>query len=113
MLPNSTGDPELALCWIHEYRHYKTLIPRFTHHCTLLQDFGKAFWKLYHRLLDYRSHPDPVQADALQASFDQLFAHTSGYQQLDECKARTLAKKDQYVVSRYGVLVRSLAPLVI
>jgi len=89
---------ELALCWIHEYRHYKTVIPRFTHHCSLLQDFGKAFWKLYHSLLDYRNHPDPVQAGALEASFDQLFAHTSGYQQLDECKARTLAKKDQLLM---------------
>ncbi len=89
---------ELALCWIHEYRHYKALIPRFTHHCTLLQDFGKAFWKLYHSLLDYRSHPDPVQAGALQASFDQLFGKSSGYQQLDECKARTLAKKDQLLM---------------
>jgi hypothetical protein len=47
---------ELALCWIHEYRHYKALIPRFAHHCRLLQDFGKAFWKLYHNLLEYRAH---------------------------------------------------------
>src|SRR6266566_1263208 len=84
---------ELALCWIHEYRHYKTLIPRFAHHCRLLQDFDKGFWKLYQGLLDYRNHPDPVQAAALEAEFDQLFGQTSGYELLDECKRRTLAKK--------------------
>jgi hypothetical protein len=39
---------ELALCWIHEYRHYKKVVPRFTHHCDLLQDFAESFWKLYH-----------------------------------------------------------------
>lgn len=89
---------ELALCWIHEFRHYKKLQPRFTHHCTLLQDFGTAFWKLYQGLLDYRNHPDPVQAAALQASFDQLFAQSSGYQQLDECKERTLKKRDQLLM---------------
>jgi regulator of replication initiation timing len=88
----------LALCWIHEFRHYKKLQPRFTHHCQLLQDFGKQFWKLYHSLLDYRNHPDPAQTAALEAEFDQLFAHTSGYQPLDECKARTLAKKEQLLM---------------
>jgi len=89
---------ELALCWIHEFRHDKKLQPRFTHHCTLLQDFGTAFWKLYQGLLDYRNHPDPVQAAALQACFDQLFAESSGYQQLDECKERTLKKRDQLLM---------------
>src|SRR6266550_2282611 len=85
---------ELALCWIHEYRHYKILIPRFAHHCTLLQDFGKRFWKLYHDCLEYRQHPDPRQAAALQAAFDQLFAGKSGYQALDECKKRTREKRE-------------------
>jgi hypothetical protein len=89
---------ELALCWIHEYRHYKALIPRFAHHCRLLQDFGKAFWKLYHTLLEYREHPNPVLATALQISFDQLFGQTSGYQPLDTCKQRTLAKKEQLLM---------------
>jgi hypothetical protein len=89
---------ELALCWIHEYRHYKTLIPRFLHHSALLQAFDKGFWKLYQGLLQYREQPSPTQAAALQAEFDQLFAHKSGYQQLDECKARTLKKRESLLM---------------
>jgi regulator of replication initiation timing len=85
---------QLALCWIHEFRHYKKLRPRFAHHCHLLQDFGKRFWKLYHALLDYRDAPNPTQAAALTNAFDQLFTQSSGYQQLDECKARTLQKRE-------------------
>jgi Transposase IS66 family len=88
----------LALCWIHEYRHYKKLIPRFVHHLKLLQAFDKSFWKLYHGLLDYRSHPNPAQAAALEAEFDQLFGQESGYQPLDACKARTLKKRDQLLM---------------
>jgi hypothetical protein len=84
----------LALCWIHEYRHYKKLIPRFSYHSELLQAFDKGFWKLYQGLLDYRNHPDPTQAAALEAEFDQLFADICGYQQLDECKARTFKKRE-------------------
>jgi hypothetical protein len=85
---------QLALCWIHEFRHYKKLQPRFVHHVKLLQEFGKRFWKLYQGLLDYREHPNPTQAAALEAEFDQLFTESSGYQQLDECKARTLQKRE-------------------
>ncbi len=85
---------ELALCWIHEYRHYKKLIPRFAHHCSLLQNFAKEFWKLYHDCLAYREHPDAEQAAVLEAAFDQLFGEKSGYQALDECKKRTLEKRE-------------------
>jgi hypothetical protein len=89
---------QLALCWIHEFRHYKKLLPRFAHHCHLLQDFGKRFWKLYHGLLDYRNAPHPPQAAALTNEFDQLFTQSSGYQQLDECKARTLQKRESLLM---------------
>jgi len=89
---------ELALCWVHEFRHYKKLLPRFTHHCTLLEEFGHQFWQLYHDLLDYRHHPNPAQAQSLRARFDQLFAHHSGYQPLDACKARTFHKREQLLL---------------
>jgi hypothetical protein len=85
---------QLALCWIHEYRHYKKLVPRFAHHLDLLQDFAEKFWNLYQRLVEYRDHHHPAQAAAIVTEFDHLFGTKSGYQQLDECKARTLAKKD-------------------
>ncbi len=85
---------QLALCWIHEFRHYKRLKPRFLSHCHILEDFGKSFWLFYRKLLVYRLHPDQATAHALWAEFDHLFAGTSGYAQLDECKARTLAKKE-------------------
>ena len=75
-------------------RHYKKLQPRFCHHLTLLQKFSQRFWKLYQGLLDYREHPNPTQAAALEAEFDQLFTESSGYQQLDECKARSLQKRE-------------------
>jgi Transposase IS66 family len=42
---------ELALCWIHEYRHYKKLIPRLPYHRKTLDSFKESFWKLYRGLL--------------------------------------------------------------
>ncbi len=90
--------PWIALCWLHEFRHYKKLIPRFEHHRRALEKWGQAFWQFYRKLLAYRTQPDLVQAAALQAEFEQLFTEKSGYDQLDECKARTLKKRDQLLM---------------
>jgi Transposase IS66 family len=89
---------QLALCWIHEYRHYKKLTPRFLTHCDLLEQFAKAFWKLYRDLLSYRDDPNPAQAETLRTAFDLLFGQISGYQQLDERLARTLVKKESLLM---------------
>jgi Transposase IS66 family len=89
---------QLALCWIHEYRHYKKLTPRFLAHCHILERFSKDFWKLYRDLLAYRDHPSQAAADALRAAFDHLFGQTSGYCQLDERLALTLAKKESLLM---------------
>ena len=85
---------QLALCWIHEYRHYKKLVPHFLAHLDLLKRFTQDFWTLYRHLLAYRDHPCQTEAERLNAAFDQLFGQTSGYQQLDERKALTMGKKD-------------------
>jgi len=84
----------LALCWIHEYRHYKKLIPRIPYHRELLDSFKESFWELYRKLLAYRQNPNQEDAEHLQREFEQLFGQTTGYQQLDERKALTLAKNE-------------------
>ncbi|HEX3643306.1 MAG TPA: transposase, partial [Ktedonobacteraceae bacterium] len=57
-----------------------------------------TFWLFYRKLLAYRQHPDQATAHALRAEFDYLFAGKSGYDQLDEYQARTLAKKEQLLM---------------
>ena len=85
---------ELALCWIHEYRHYKKLTPRIPYHRKTLDSFKESFWKLYRQLLAYRQNPNQKEADYLRAEFERLFEQSGDYEQLDERKALTLAKKE-------------------
>ncbi len=85
---------QLALCWVHEYRHYKQLSPQLPYHRKQVDTFKEHFWKLYHQLLAYRDHPTQEASDALRSEFERLFGQSSGYHQLDERKALTLAKKD-------------------
>jgi hypothetical protein len=85
---------ELALCWVHEYRHYKKLTPRLAYHRKRLEAFKEHFWKLYRKLVAYRHHPNQQEADYLQGEFERLFGQSSDYDQLDERKALTLAKQE-------------------
>ncbi|MEH1827203.1 hypothetical protein FD723_34780 (plasmid) [Nostoc sp. C052] len=40
----------LALCWVHEGRHYKKLSPFIASHQKILDDFLSRFWKYYRKL---------------------------------------------------------------
>lgn len=83
----------LALCWIHEGRHYKKLEPVVALHQTLLKDFLTRFWAYYDQLLEYRQHPTAQEALRLEAEFDALFGAPSGYAELDKRMAFTCSNK--------------------
>ena len=81
------------LCWVHEGRPYKKLIPVIPLHRDLLADFLKRFWKFYAQLLLYRQSPSPEKSQILEAEFDRLFATRTGYDELDQRIAKSQAKK--------------------
>lgn len=82
----------IALCWVHEGRHYKKLSPFIACHQKTLDEFLDKFWKYYRKLLAYRDSPHQQQADELKSEFWTLFSSESGYKQLDERKRLTLQK---------------------
>ena len=84
---------ELALCWVHEGRHYKKLVPYVPHHHTLVDAFVECFWTYYDQLLAYREQPTPEEARRLDREFEALFSTVTGYDALDERIAKTRAKK--------------------
>lgn len=98
---------ELALCWIHEWRHYKKLEPHLAYHRQCLEAFGTKFWAYYRRLGAYRADPTAAEAIALLAAFDPLFGSPTGYAQLDHRMALTQAKKNHLLT----VLRRPTVPL--
>ena len=49
---------------------------------------------MYRQLLAYRQNPTRAEAEDLREKFERLFEQTSGYEQLDERLALTLAKKE-------------------
>jgi hypothetical protein len=85
---------DLALCWVHEGRHYKKLVPYFAEHRQALENFLQEFWQYYRELLAYREQPTAPERRRLAQRFDQVFGTVTGYGLLDERIAKTLAKKE-------------------
>jgi hypothetical protein len=85
---------ELSLCWIHEGRHYKKLIPHVGYHRQLLDEFLKRYWGFYGQLLVYRGHPTEEERVRLASEFDALFSTVTGYDALDRRFTKTKAKKE-------------------
>lgn len=93
---------ELALCWIHEGRHYQKLDPVVPVHQAYLDAFRERYWDYYGQLVAYRQSPLSKRADALAGEFDELFSTVTGYDLLDERIAKTQAKRNQLLtVLRY------------
>ena len=84
---------ELALCWVHDARHYTKLRPRFWTHLEALRTFKEAYWSFYRELLAYREQPSEAERVRLDAAFDGLFARVTGYDELDTRIAKTQANK--------------------
>lgn len=84
---------EMMLCWIHEGRAYKKLMPVIALHREWLDDFLKRFWGYYDQLLAYRQKPSLPERARLEAEFDSLFATHTGYETLDQRIAKSQAKK--------------------
>jgi hypothetical protein len=89
---------ELSLCWIHDGRHYKKIIPHLAYHRQLLDNFRKRYWDLYNQLLLYREHPTAEDGIRLTSEFDELFSTVTGYDALDERIAKTKAKQESMLM---------------
>jgi hypothetical protein len=83
----------IALCWIHDGRHYKELEPRLAHHQEKLATFLTKYWNYYRGLLRYRDHPTAEKAERLRRGFAKLFRQTTGYAALDKRIAITRQKQ--------------------
>lgn len=88
----------LALCWVHEGRHYKKLTPFVAYHQKILDDFLTEFWDYYRELLAYSNFPNQKRKLELQLRFWEIFGTESGYKQLDERKQLTAAKADELLL---------------
>jgi len=86
---------ELALCWVHEGRHYNRLDPIVPCNVDALKDFKTGFWDFYGDLLKYKNDPSPEKAAKLSIEFDGLFSTQTIYDALNDRIEKTRNKKEE------------------
>ncbi|MDX2512070.1 MAG: transposase, partial [Desulfobacterales bacterium] len=89
---------ELALCWIHEGRHYNRLDPIVLCNVDALKDFKTRFWDFYGDLLKFKQTPSPETAEKLSIEFDELFTSETIYAALNDRIEKTKNKKDELLL---------------
>jgi hypothetical protein len=98
---------ELALCWIHDGRHYQNLEPCVAQHREELEAFRKKYWDYYRHLRAYQRAPTPEGAAERREQFEALFSTQTGYEALD----RRIAKTQTHRVQLLQVLKHPEVPM--
>lgn len=98
------------LCWIHEERHYKKMVPKLTLHQNLLEQVRCQIWEYYKKLLNFKELP-PQEQDQKQVTllqeFEHIFTQSTAYEELNKRLAQTYSRKDKLL----GVLNLPKVPL--
>ena len=89
---------ELALCWVHDARHYKKLSPHLPVFQKCLEQFQKKYWKYYKRLSSYRLSPTAAKKKRLWSFFDKTFVADTGYDALDARIRQTIGNKEKLLM---------------
>jgi len=99
-----------SLCWIHEERHYRKLIPFNETTRQAIEQFRGEIWDLYKGLQGYQMAPSESLKSILEQNFDNLFSKkrtTSSI--LNKQLAKTYAKKEELL----RILERPGTPFII
>lgn len=68
------------LCWIHEERHLKAIVPYNEQNRLEIENVLERFWALYRRLKEYQKSPLEIKQLILEQEFEILFkTETASY----------------------------------
>ncbi len=87
-----------ALCWLHEERHYKKMVPKFSVHQKALELFRSQIWDFYEKLLNFKelsTKEQQKQKQSLADGFDTIFTQQIQYKALNEKINNTFFRKEK------------------
>lgn len=85
-----------GLCWVHDARYYKKLIPQVDNHREILSRVMDEYWAFYDSLLAYKKGSPQYrmhQKSIIELNFDKIFSQRTDYFQVNACLDRTLQNK--------------------
>jgi hypothetical protein len=89
---------KFALCWVHEERHYKKLMPIYDCNKEELHRVRNEIWNYYDELKEYKRNPTEEKKSELWEKFDIIFGQETIYEELNARLSLTLEKKSELLV---------------
>jgi hypothetical protein len=98
-----------SLCWIHEERHYRKIVPANPEIAAEIERVRDGIWQLYNDIKVYKEVPTELERARLFQAFDDLFnpKQPSPYKVINDRLALTHSKRDRLLL----VLDRPTTPL--
>jgi len=87
-----------SLCWLHEERHYKKMIPFLKIHQRTVEEVRNQIWDFYAKLLNFKalcSAQQSKQKQKLEQEFDEIFTQQTVYDELNNRLQKTFSKKEK------------------
>lgn len=95
------------LCWIHEERHLKAIVPYNEKNRIEIENILERFWELYRRLKEYQKSPLEIKQFILDQEFEILFKTETTSHALNLALRNIYNKKEELL----KVLKRPEVPL--
>lgn len=83
-----------GLCWVHEERHYRKLIPISEEERLEIEAVRSAIWDYYEKLKKYKKDPKGYSKKELLKLFDDLFSKKYKSSALNELLVNTRSRKE-------------------
>jgi len=88
----------IQLCWVHEERHYRKLIPVLSAHKKEVEVKRSQIWDFYCGLKAYKKKPSIKDKNLLSDMFDKIFNVSSNYSKLNNRLKLTYEKKEELLL---------------
>jgi len=82
-----------GLCWVHEERHYRKLIPISEEERKEIEQIRSKIWDFYKELKKYKINPKISRREELSKLFDILFSKTYKSPNINDLLDRTRSRK--------------------
>lgn len=83
-----------GLCWVHEERHYRKLIPISESEREEVDKVRSKIWDFYEALKKYKLRPDMAQQVLLSKCFDEIFDEKYKSETLNALLTKTKSRRD-------------------
>jgi hypothetical protein len=84
-----------SLCWIHEERHYRKIIPVDEEARLALEKVREEIWDLYRGLKEYKFAPSDMHKAVLDKKFETIFLQKTTSPTLNKQLEKTYQKKEE------------------